>query len=51
MNEFKLIALRPLEGCGTNFKKILHENETYVFITNMIFPDIVRRDVKLAGKS
>lgn len=37
MNEFKLIALRPLEGCGTNFKKILHENETYVFYNEYDF--------------
>lgn len=37
MNEFKLIAIRPLKECDRNFTKILHENETYVFYNEYDF--------------
>ncbi len=37
MSEFKLIAIRPLEGCDKNFRKILHINETYVFYNEFDF--------------
>ncbi|PJJ67341.1 AAA family ATPase [Chryseobacterium geocarposphaerae] len=49
MNEFKLIALRPLEGCDKNYKKILHENETYVFYNEYDFSryNTKRREISI----
>jgi predicted ATPase len=37
MSKFKLIAIRPLDGCDIKFKKILHINETYVFYNEFDF--------------
>lgn len=37
MSKFKLIAIRPLEGCDVKFKKILHINEIYVFYNEFDF--------------
>lgn len=34
---FKLIAIRPLEGCNTNFLKNLIPNQTYQFYNDYIF--------------
>jgi len=31
MTDFKILAIRPLSGCNTNFLKVLKENELYSF--------------------
>lgn len=37
MSGFKLIAIRPLEGCSTNFLKVLQVNKVYQFYDNYDF--------------
>jgi len=34
---FKLIAIRPLEGCNRKFLKVLNENEFYTFYRDYVF--------------
>ncbi len=39
MSGFKLLGIRPLEGCGDRFKKNLKEGEVYKFYGDYIFLD------------
>ncbi len=39
MSEFKLLGIRPLDGCSTQFKKNLNAGEIYKFYQNYTFLD------------
>ncbi|MBF2708566.1 hypothetical protein [Flavobacterium soyangense] len=49
---FKLIAIRPLEGCNPKFLKVLKENEFYTFYSDFVFEkSLNENEIKLKYKS
>lgn len=51
MNGFKLLAIRPLEGCDKNFRKRLKDGTLYKFYQNYLFLDSQKREICLKNNN
>lgn len=50
MNDFKLIAIRPLKKCNIKFTKILKEDTSYVFFNDFDFSEYTEKSKKIKKK-
>ena len=46
INDFKLLAIRPLKGCDKKFSKVLNEGEIYKFYNDYEFYDNEGKEIK-----
>ena len=51
MNGFKLLAIRPLEGCDTRFSKNLNKGEIYKFYQEYQFLDLAGNIIQFNSKN